>query len=84
MALTVPEAARRTGRNPETIRRWIREGKLRAHKVGTQHVLEEGDLAALMRASQDTMPMPEHWKRGFWGGPMPDWAAIVREQRSEH
>jgi hypothetical protein len=30
------------------------------------------------------MPLPEHWKRGFWGGPMPDWAAIVREQRSEH
>jgi predicted nucleic acid-binding protein len=30
LALTVPEAARRTGRNPETIRRWIREGKLTA------------------------------------------------------
>ena len=39
--MTVPEAARRTGKNPETIRRWIREGKLRAHKVGTQHVFEE-------------------------------------------
>lgn len=44
--LTVPEAARRTGRNPETIRRWIREGKLAAHKVGTQHLIEPGDLAA--------------------------------------
>ena len=39
--LTVPEAARRTGRNPETIRRWIREGKLAARKVGTQHVIED-------------------------------------------
>jgi len=27
---------------PASIRRWIREGKLRAHKVGTQHVLEGG------------------------------------------
>ena len=84
--LTVPEAARRAGRNPETIRRWIREGKLRARKVGTQHVLEEADLAAVLQgsASGGSMPLPEHWKRGFWGGPMPDWAAIVREQRSEH
>ena len=46
--LTVPEAARRAGRNPETIRRWIREGKLPARKVGTQHVLEEADLAAYL------------------------------------
>lgn len=45
--LTVPEAARRTGKNPETIRRWIREGKLRANKVGTQHMIEDADLDAM-------------------------------------
>ncbi|MGH2855513.1 MAG: helix-turn-helix domain-containing protein, partial [Solirubrobacteraceae bacterium] len=45
--LTVPQVAKRTGRNPETIRRWIRQGKLRASKVGTQHVIEERDLEAL-------------------------------------
>jgi excisionase family DNA binding protein len=32
--LTVPEIAARVGRDPETIRRWIRTGKLRARKVG--------------------------------------------------
>ena len=46
--LTVPEAARRVGRNPETVRRWIRDGKLRANKVGTQHVIEEHDLDGLL------------------------------------
>lgn len=84
MMLTVPEAARRTGKNPETIRRWIREGKLRAHKVGTQHVLEEEDLADAMGLAPSSVPLPEHWKHAFWGGPMPDWAAIVRQQRDEH
>jgi excisionase family DNA binding protein len=82
--LTVPEAARRAGRNPETIRRWIREGKLRARKVGTQHVLEEADLAEMLRGSELTVPMPAHWKEAFWGGPMPDWSSVVRKQRSEH
>jgi excisionase family DNA binding protein len=43
--LTVPEVARRVGRNPETVRRWIREGKLPARKIGTQHVIDEDDLA---------------------------------------
>lgn len=82
--LTVPEAARRTGKNPETIRRWIREGKLRAHKVGTQHVMEEADLEAMVSERGGTVPLPDHWKESFWGGPMPDWTAVVREQRSEH
>ena len=82
--LTVPEAARRAGRNPETIRRWIREGKLRAHKVGTQHVLEEDDLEAILDQSSETLPLPPEWQTTFWGGPMPDWTSIVRQQRSEH
>lgn len=84
MPLTVPEAARRTGKNPETIRRWIREGKLRAHKVGTQHVIEEGDLDAVAAApAVDRLPVPPSWQRTFWGGPMPDWVAIVRAARDE-
>lgn len=43
--LTVPEAARRVGKNPETVRRWIRAGKLPATRIGTQHVIDENDLA---------------------------------------
>lgn len=46
--LTVPEAAKRAKRDPETVRRWIRAGKLRARKVGTQHVIDKGDLDELI------------------------------------
>ncbi|HSO29083.1 MAG TPA: helix-turn-helix domain-containing protein [Candidatus Sulfomarinibacteraceae bacterium] len=81
--LTVPEVARRVGRNPETVRRWIREGKLRASKVGTQHVVDEADLQAALDGSQ-AVALPPEWRKTFWGGPMPDWAALIREQRNEH
>lgn len=82
--LTVPEAAKRTGRNPETVRRWIREGKLRAHKVGTQHVIEEQDLDAL--EPPDMLPVPKKWgwDKTFWGEPMPNVAALIRESRVGH
>lgn len=76
--LTVPEAARRTGRDPETIRRWIRSGKLRARKVGTQHVIEDMDLAALL---EPALPFPAELRTTWSGEPMPDWVSLVRELR---
>ena len=83
--LTVPEAAARTGRNPETIRRWIRAGKLAARKVGTQHVIEEEDLDAM--TAVETLPVPDSWGTTLTGEPMPDTAtivAIIREDRESH
>src|SRR5215203_4876266 len=77
--LTVPEAARRAGKNPETIRRWIREGKLRSTKVGTQHILEEQDLDALLDLDSGTLPIPPEWQKTFWGGPMPDFVGARTE-----
>jgi excisionase family DNA binding protein len=80
--LTVPEAATRVGRNPETIRRWIRQGKLRAHKVGTQHVIEEEDLEAVEPA--EMLPLPPGWDKTFYGEPMPNVVAWLRESRRGH
>lgn len=80
--LTVPEAAAKTGRNPETIRRWIRSGRLRARKVGTQHIIEERDLEDVMNG--EALPLPEGWRRTSSGEPMPDWVAILRESRASH
>ena len=43
--LTVAEAAKRAKRDPETIRRWIRAGRLASWKVGSQHTIDPDDLA---------------------------------------
>ena len=74
--VTVPEAARRVGRNPETIRRWIREGKLPATKIGTQHVIDEEDLA-LVGA------LPPGHRSDRAPDTMPDVVAAIRRSRAE-
>ena len=78
--LTVPEAARRIHKDPETIRRWIRSGRLTARKVGTQHVIEEGDLELL--AGGATLPLPASWAVTTTGEPMPDVLGALRESRA--
>ncbi len=78
--LTVPEAARRTGRNPETVRRWIREGRLPCSRVGTQYLIDETDLDEMVadaevvaRSGGDTM---------MDGSPAPNFVAALRSARS--
>lgn len=81
MTLTVSEVAKRLGKNPETVRRWIREGKLPAQKIGNQHFVEDNEVAAL---EVDGASLPTRFNKTFWGGPMPDWARLVREDRDAH
>ena len=83
MTLTVPEAARRTGRNPETIRRWIREGKLASIKMGTQHMIDEDQLETLL-VEDACLPAPEAWRRTMTGEPMPDVVAALHRSREGH
>lgn len=78
--LTVPEVARRVGRDPETVRRWIRGGKLPARKVGTQHVVDEGDLQALLAENEEQV-LPARWRRLPDGRPMPNFVKDIRERR---
>ena len=78
--LTVPEAARRTKRDPETVRRWIRSGRLRATRIGTQHMIDEDDLTRLTR--DGTLPIPTSWQRTATGERMPDVLAAIRSSRA--
>jgi len=81
--LTVPEAARRARCTPETVRRWIRSGQLRASKVGSRQVIAESDLQAVL---DEVWPVeiPAAWRIDRTGAPQPDWESIVRETRDSH
>jgi excisionase family DNA binding protein len=81
--LTVPQAAERAGKDPETIRRWIRARRLRAQKVGTQWVIEESDLDDVLEDDEPIWAPPGGWKLPN-GEPMPNWVRIVREVRDSH
>jgi len=79
--LTVPEAARRTKRDPETVRRWIRSGRLKATKIGTQHLIAEEELAVLTERKA-TLPLPAGWRKTATREPMPDVLAAIRSSRA--
>ncbi|MCY3845537.1 MAG: helix-turn-helix domain-containing protein [Acidobacteria bacterium] len=78
MMITVPEAARRTGRNPETVRRWIREGKLPARRVGTQHFIDED---ALMDPGAAEVVPAGGEERTVTGEAMPNFVTALRRSR---
>jgi len=79
VVLSVLEVAARLHRDPETIRRWIRSGRLPASKVGLLHMVDERDLPS----SQD-VGLPDAWQRTATGEAMPDVVALVRRSRSGH
>jgi excisionase family DNA binding protein len=70
MKLTVPEAARRVGRSPETVRRWIWNGRLPSEKVGNQHLVDADALDALTGAVE---PAPDEGEAVEVAGEWGDW-----------
>lgn len=80
--LTVSEAAVRAGRDPETIRRWIRTGRLRARKIGMQHVIEEEDLQPLL--DDEILGLPPEWGTTITGEAMPNVVRALRLSRTGH
>lgn len=93
MLITVPEAARKAKRNPETVRRWIWAGKLRSRKLGNQHMIEEEDLGRVLaeQAGSSDKPSWEEWYRGLKAlnaridsSKLPSAAEMIREVRDTH
>ena len=79
--LTVPEAARKVHRDPETIRRWIRSGRLAAQRVGTQYLVDE---AALDAVAEPPALAPSRYDRTLTGESMPDMVAALGRSRAGH
>lgn len=79
--ITVPEAARRSGKNAETIRRWIRTGRLRSERVGTQHFVDAEEVLAM--ADAIGLELPSAWVTAD-DGVMPQWERLVRDGRASH
>ncbi|MEA2183182.1 MAG: Helix-turn-helix domain [Solirubrobacteraceae bacterium] len=80
--LTVEEAASRVGRSPETVRRWIRDGRLAAQVEGRRRVIDPADLDSVRDELYPMLPMPPEWDRLEDGTPAPNWVAAVALSRN--
>ena len=76
--ISVREAAERARVSEETVRRWLRSGRLEGHRDGPRHLIDPTDLAAL-RSPVASSPLPDAWI--VPGDPGPDWVALVRRLR---
>ena len=47
--LAVPEVARRLGRNPILVRRWLREGRLQGEQFGREWLITARELERFLR-----------------------------------
>jgi excisionase family DNA binding protein len=67
--ISVKEAAIECGRNPETVRRWIWNGKLPAEKLGNQLFIRKGDLTSFRRGTgaltYKATPQPDFLERAI-------------------
>lgn len=81
LMLTVAEAAARVGRSPETVRRWIRSGRLTATSTRGRLAIEPADLDGVRDALYPMLALPDEWKRFEDGTPVPNWVATVALSR---
>lgn len=79
--LSVDEAASRVGRSPETVRRWIRDGRLPATTQGRRRVVDPADLDSVRDELYPMLPLPPEWEHLEDGTPALNWVAAVALSR---
>ncbi len=79
--ITVVEAAQRVGRSPGTVRRWIREGRLRADTVHGQRQIDPRALDEVRDEMYPMLPLPPEWQKLEDSTPAPNWVAGVALSR---
>src|ERR1039458_4360225 len=72
VVITVGEAASRVGRSPETVRRWIRSGRLPASRDRGRLLLDASDVDTVRDELYPMLPLPEEWRRLEDGTPAPN------------
>ncbi len=82
--LSVAQAADRLGRTPETVRRWIRSGRLPARRVGARHVIDDRDIRVIEDELYPMSELPEEWRVGDDGKQAPNWVAALHRSRTGH
>ncbi len=82
LILTVEEAASRVGRSPETVRRWIRSGRLSATIEGRRRVIDPSDLDSIRDEIYPMLDLPPEWQQLEDGTPAPNWVAVIALARN--
>jgi excisionase family DNA binding protein len=78
--LTIAQAALEAGVAEETVRRWVRAGRLPARRDGPRLLVADDDLRLLVPGA--SLPLPAAWERTTTGEAQPDWVALVRRSRA--
>jgi len=77
--LTVPEAAALAGCGEETVRRWVRSGRLPSRRDGPRLLVAREDVQALLAPA--SLPLPAAWRRTATGAAQPPWVSYLRRSR---
>jgi len=76
--ITVSEAANLAGVTEETVRRWVRAGRLESRRDGPKLLLHREQVELLVAPA--SLELPREWQTS-WLGVAPDWVAALQRSR---